>query len=261
MVIEIFNRHEKKYMLDDGTYREIVKRIETRMDSDEHSREGGFYSICNLYYDTVDDRLIRRSLDKPVYKEKLRLRTYGTPKSGCEAFIEIKKKYKDIVNKRRTVMTLEQAEAYLNEGVRPKDGDGQILRELDYFRTFYQIMPKAYIAYDRRAYFDREDEGFRVTFDTNIRTRRTKLRLEAGDCGRQLLEPGQWLMEVKISDAVPSWFGKILSELKLYPASFSKYGTEYVRYIGDMIKKGEKTICFNQSFTQRTQPYQPAHQY
>lgn len=249
-------------MLDGETYRRLVSRIEERMDSDEHSRAGGFYGIRNIYYDTADDRLIRKSIDKPAYKEKLRLRAYGTPNGKSEAFIEIKKKYEDIVNKRRIVLPLEQARAYLDEGKEPERGsvNAQILRELDYFTQFYRLVPKVYIAYDRRAYFDREDEGFRVTFDTNIRSRRHDLRLEAEDCGEPLLASGKWLMEVKISDAMPRWFGSILSEFKLYPVSFSKYGTEYCKYITENIKKGEKTECLNQSSTQRTRLYLPAHQ-
>ena len=262
MTVEIFNRQEKKYMLDGETYRALIGRIEERMDSDEHSRAGGFYSICNIYYDTSDDRLIRKSIDKPVYKEKLRLKTYGVPKAQSDAFIEIKKKYRDIVNKRRIVLPLEQAKAYLDKGEAPTWAgiNTQILRELDYFTDFYRLVPKVYIAYDRRAYFDREDESFRVTFDTNIRSRRTDLSLESGDYGTPLLKSGNWLMEVKISHAMPQWFGKILSEFKLYPVSFSKYGTEYRGYIEDNIKKGEKNVCLNQSSTQRTRLYRPAHQ-
>lgn len=249
-------------MLNDGIYREIIRRIEPHMESDMYSREGGFYGICNIYYDTADDRLIRRSIEKPVYKEKLRLRAYGTPDGGSEAFVEIKKKYREIVNKRRIVLTLDQARAYLDEDIRPK-GEGinaQILRELDYFKDFYGLMPKVYIAYDRRAYFDREDGDFRVTFDTNIRARRTRLRFEEGGGGDPLLEEGQWLMEIKFSDAVPPWFCKILTELKLYPVSFSKYGAEYAGYVENTIKKGEKFKCSSRSSTQPIPPYQPARQ-
>lgn len=254
MVIEIFNRQEEKYMLDDMTYRGILEQIEEHMCSDEYSKEGGFYSICNIYYDTGDDRLIRKSIDKPVYKEKLRLRTYGTPDSGSEAFVEIKKKYHNTVNKRRVVMPFDMATAYLNEGISP-DCDGvnrQIFREIDYFRNFYTVVPKVYISYDRRAYFDMNDCSFRVTFDTNIRTRRTDVKLESGSYGQQLLEPDMWLMEVKISDAVPAWFCGVLSQYRLYPTSFSKYGEEYRRYLQHNIKKGEKTVCLNQSSTQQS---------
>lgn len=262
MAVEIFNRQEKKYILDEGVYHELLERIEGRVFPDEYSRGDGFYSICNIYYDTADDRLIRKSIDRPVYKEKLRLRAYGVPEAQSQAFVEIKKKCGNIVNKRRTVMTLEQARAYLDEGVRPC-GEGinsQILRETDYFIDFYGVLPKVYISYDRRAFLDREDTSFRITFDSNIRTRRTDLKLESGAYGQQLLEPGKRLMEVKISGGVPTWFGRLLSEFRLYPVSFSKYGTEYRRYIENYIKKGEKTVCLNQSSTRQTLQYHPAHQ-
>lgn len=231
--IEVFNRREQKYMLDDDTYSKITQYIDKYMDADSYSRDGGFYSICNIYYDTEDDYLIRKSVSKPVYKEKLRLRAYGVPNGDSRSFVEIKKKYKGIVNKRRTAMRLEDAYSYMKNDKKP-DGDGinrQVLKEIDYMKSFYHLKPKVYISYDRRAYFDKMDDSFRITFDTNIRTRRKNLRLEDGMYGEPILKPGMWLMEVKISGAVPRWFTEILSELKIYPVSFSKYGEEYQKYI------------------------------
>lgn len=239
MPIEVFNRREQKYMLGDETYNAIVGYISEYMEPDAYSTDGGTYSISNIYYDTANDYLIRKSLSKPVYKEKLRLRTYGTPALEDMAFVEIKKKYKGIVNKRRTSMQLKEAYGYLDEGIRP-DGNGlnrQVLAEIDYFKNYYELMPKVFISYDRRAYFGMEDDSFRVTFDTNIQTRRNDLRLESGAYGEQLLNPGQWLMEVKISGATPSWFTGMLTKLKLYPVSFSKYGTEYMKYLNGVIKE------------------------
>ena len=134
---------------------------------------------------------------------------------------------------------LKEAYDYLDEGIRP-DGNGlnrQVLAEIDYFKNYYELMPKVFISYDRRAYFGMEDDSFRVTFDTNIQTRRNDLRLESGAYGEQLLNPGQWLMEVKISGATPSWFTGMLTKLKLYPVSFSKYGTEYMKYLNGVIKE------------------------
>lgn len=239
MAIEVFNRREQKYMLDDETYNAIIGYISEYMEPDAYSTDGGTYGISNIYYDTENDYLIRKSLSKPVYKEKLRLRAYGTPGLQSKVFVEIKKKYKGIVNKRRTSMTLEDAYDYLYEGVKPQNGDinKQVLSEIDYFRSHYELYPKVYISYDRRAYFGIEDNSFRVTFDTNIQTRRTDLKLESGAYGEQLLEPGQWLMEVKISGATPSWFTGMLTGLKIYPVSFSKYGTEYMKYLNKTIKE------------------------
>ncbi len=262
MAIEVFNRYEKKYMLDQNTYELLNERLDKYMEADAYSKDGGFYSICNIYYDTDTDQLIRKSLEKPTYKEKLRLRSYGTPDGSSQAFVEIKKKYKGIVNKRRISMPLNQAMAYLDYNVRPTAPgiNNQILREIDYFKEFYKLTPKVYISYDRRAYFGREDHSFRVTFDTNIQTRREDIRLQSGAYGTSLLQPGQWLMEVKISGAAPAWFTQILSELKIYPVSFSKYGTEYKNYVQSNIRKGEKITCLNQYSQQPIPQYQPAHQ-
>ncbi len=261
MAIEVFNRYEKKYMIDQATYEELNKRLAEFMEPDAYSRNGGFYSICNIYYDTNTDALIRKSIEKPVYKEKLRLRAYGVPGMESQSFVEIKKKYRGIVNKRRTTMPLKQAVDFLDKGIIPAaEGiNQQVLKEIEYFKSFYQLVPKVYISYDRRAYFGKEDPGFRVTFDNNIQTRRTDLKLESGSYGEQILQPGKWIMEVKISGAAPEWFTNILTELRIYPTSFSKYGTEYAGYIQKKINKGEKIICFNQYSPQLTQQYQPAH--
>lgn len=262
MAIEVFNRKEIKYLLDDDTYHKLIERLEEFMVPDSYSKEGGFYSICNIYYDTPDDLLIRRSLSKPVYKEKLRLRSYGVPKGNSEAFVEIKKKYDGIVNKRRVTMTLDQAESYLASGEWPNCErlNSQVMRELDFMIARYGLIPKVYLSYDRRAYFGKKDDSFRVTFDTNIQARREDLDLKHGAYGKALLPEGKWLMEVKISGATPTWFTKILSELKIYATSFSKYGKEYVGYIRDMYDKGEKIICSNQLLMQAPTQLQPASQ-
>lgn len=262
MAIEIFNRKEIKYMLDDVTYNRFISRLEEYMVPDSYSMEGGFYSICNIYYDTADDLLIRRSIQKPVYKEKLRLRSYGVPDGDSTAFVEIKKKYKGIVNKRRVKMTLNEAEEYLSNGTWPRRDklNAQIMRELDFMRERYELLPKVYLSYDRRAYFDRNDSDFRVTFDTNIRARREDLDLRKSSYGTPLIADGYRLMEVKISGATPTWFTSLLSEFKIYPVSFSKYGTEYRRYISDTFYKGDNTICLNQSSVQMRPQLQPARQ-
>lgn len=263
MAIEVFNRYETKYMLDQTDYEELSCRITKYMEPDLFSTDGGYYSICNIYYDTETDALIRKSNDKPVYKEKLRLRAYGTPSLGDKAFVEIKKKYNGIVNKRRTTMTLAEAYDYLNKDVRPCGAgiNAQVLSEIDYFKKHYKIVPKLYLSYDRRAYFGKDDRDLRITFDTNITTRRSNLRLEAGAYGQKILEPGKWLMEIKISGAAPLWLTTILSEMNIYPASFSKYGTEYKMYVKESIRKGEKITCLNQYSQQLTQQFQLAHQF
>ena len=180
------------------------------------------------YYDTPDSLLIRRSLDKPLYKEKLRLRSYGIPSMDTTVYLEIKKKYEGIVNKRRIALPLREAYAYLERGIRP-ERDSQILREMDAFLARYPLERGLYLAYDRIALFGTEDPEFRVTFDTRIRSRRSDIGLEAGDRGTLLLPEDMVLMESKFLGAAPLWFVELLADLRIYPASFSKYGSVYQR--------------------------------
>lgn len=256
MAIEVFNRYEKKYMLNMDTYEKLLKRLEAYMIPDAYNQNGESYSISNIYYDTCDNLLIRNSIEGPVYKEKLRMRSYGTPDLKDHVFIEIKKKYQGVVNKRRTSIRLEDAYDYLDNGKQPDQSEegckinGQVLREIDYFKAFYGLVPKVYLSYDRKAFFEKDDGDFRITFDTNIQTRRYDLRLESGSYGEQLLPANTFLMEIKISGAVPVWFTEIISELNIYPTSFSKYGTEYKKYVYNTYNKmneikGEQ-ICLNQ---------------
>lgn len=222
MAQTVFNRYEKKYLMPENVYQELRARMSPFMQADSY----GLHTICNIYYDTPDELLIRRSVENPVYKEKLRLRSYGVPDMDSAVFLEIKKKYERVVNKRRVQMTLGEAYGYVERGVRPP-ADSQILRELDFFLTRYNLQRGLYLAYDRVALFGREDPDFRVTFDRSIRFRRDNMGLEQGDAGELLLPPGWYLMESKVMGATPLWFAHILSDLSLYTVSFSKYGNIY----------------------------------
>ncbi len=87
-----------------------------------------------------------------------------------------------------------------------------------------------FIAYDRLAFFEKNNSDFRLTLDTNIQTRRNDLFLDSPVYGEQLLQQGQWLMEAKAYKAFPLWFSKFLSKQKIYKVSFSKYGGEFKKY-------------------------------
>lgn len=228
----VFKRKEKKYLLTEKQYVAFMYRAAPYIKKDGY----GEYTICNLYYDTDDYQLIRASIEKPEYKEKLRLRSYGVPGPADKVFMEIKKKYKGIVYKRRSILSLRQAEAYLDRGVRPPM-ENQIIKEIEYFVNFYQTKAKIYLAYDREAFVGRESRELRITFDRNIRSRDYELSLGAGDHGQRLLPEGACLMEIKACGAMPLGLAHILSELEIYPISFSKYGNVYKKNIC-----GEKII-------------------
>lgn len=227
MAQTVFNRYEKKYLMPEEVYTLLRSKLRPYMQADQY----GQHTICNIYYDTPGYDLVRRSIEKPVYKEKLRLRSYGIPTMDTTVYLEIKKKYDKVVNKRRIPLTLRQAYDYLDHGIRPPE-DSQILRELDFFLQRYPLQRALYLAYDRVALFAREDPDFRVTFDRNIRSRQVDMGLEQGDRGELLLPEQYYLMETKILGAAPLWFSKILSEMHLYGVSFSKYGSIYEKRCG-----------------------------
>ena len=222
----IFKRVEKKYLLTAEQFSALCPILAQHMQMDQYGR----HTICNVYYDTPDYQLIRASLEKPVYKEKLRLRSYGTPGPDSTVFVELKKKYKGVVYKRREAMSLRTAREYLaGSQTVPRT---QILREMDYFLQFYRPEPKVYLAYDRVALFDKGGSELRITFDRNIRFRTDCMALEKGDSGALLPEMRElYLMEVKIPDAMPLWLSHALSVLGVFPSSFSKYGCCYEAFL------------------------------
>ncbi len=228
-MIHCFERAEKKYLLTKEKQEELLHRISPYIEEDSYGR----YTIGNIYYDTDSYELIRTSLQKPPYKEKLRMRSYGIPKKDDTVFLELKKKYDHTVYKRRISCTLLEAERFFTKG-RISGGHDQITHEILYFMNFYQPKPKVYLAYDRTAYQGRYDKGLRITFDQQIRSRTYDLQLDKGDYGKPYFYHQEVLMEIKTAYALSLWLTAILSQMQIYPASFSKYGSIYTR---DIAKK------------------------
>ncbi len=228
-----FERFEEKYLLTTAQYQAMMAGLRGRMQPDLFGRS----MVSSIYYDTQDYRLIRTSLDKPDYKEKLRVRVYGTPTAESKAFVELKKKVDGIVYKRRVEMPLAQANLLLSG--KKTDLDTQITREIQYFVRFYQPQPSVLLSYRRVAYTGAES-GLRITFDDDIRFRTTALRLTSGTWGQELLAPGMTLMEIKAPGAMPLWLCELLNHNGVYPTSFSKYGVCYRDYIYPQLRQQEK---------------------
>lgn len=220
-----FRRYEKKYLLTQAQYRAVRQGMAPYTTPDAHPK----YSICNIYYDTENYDLIRASLEKPVYKEKLRLRSYGVPGNSDHVFVELKKKFEGVVYKRRIPLQLQEAARCL-QGAQRQNGS-QIGREIDWFLQFYRPTAKAFIAYDREAWAAADGGELRITFDTALRVRSNELDLRRGDYGVPLLDDDLILMEVKIPGAAPLWLARLLSENGIFPTTFSKYGTYYKEFI------------------------------
>lgn len=216
-----FQRYEVKYLLTKAQQAQLLLRAGERLVPDEYSHS----SIRNLYLDTPDFRLIRRSLERPVYKEKLRLRSYGPADEEHPVFLELKKKYRSIVYKRRLTLPYRQAMGCLRAEL--PWPDTQIGGEIDYAMHFYpDLEPRVYLSYERDSWKEAEG-GLRLTFDEAIRFRTEALTLDSQPWGTAQLQDNQVLMELKAPGAIPLWMVHILTDMGLYKTSFSKYGTAY----------------------------------
>ena len=219
----VFKRYELKYMLTPEQKEKVVEAMLPYMKPDKYGRT----TIRNIYFDTDSYRLIRRSIEKPAYKEKLRIRSYGKATPDSTVFVELKKKYEQVVYKRRLPLSEREAIAWVcRESACPENT--QISREIDYFINFYgKLKPSVFLSYEREAYYERNGEDFRVTFDDNILCRQTDVDLCSDVYGSPILPEGKILMELKCAGGIPLWMVKVLSREQIYKTSFSKYGTAY----------------------------------
>lgn len=218
----IFKRYEIKYMLNRKQFAQLKKVMEKYMVADVHGKS----TNCSLYFDTPTFLMIRRSMDHPMYKEKLRVRSYGVAKADSDVFIELKKKYDSVTYKRRIAMPEKEMRRYLLEHKQVMDT--QISREIDYvMKSYDRLAPAVLLTYDRQAFYSKTDKEFRMTFDENILWRDYDLSLSKGIYGQPILKPDQILMEIKVGGAMPMWLVKFLNDNKIYRTSFSKYANAY----------------------------------
>jgi SPX domain protein involved in polyphosphate accumulation len=222
-MVSKFERKEIKYILTKKQHDDLLIALEGYMRPDKY----GLTTICNIYFDTPNLRLVRESIEKPLYKEKLRLRTYGVPKDSDNAFIELKKKYEGIVYKRRETLPYGEAMRFLVGRERPERW-GQIFAEIDWVLDFYKgLAPAMALFYERIAYEGLEDPELRLTLDNDVRFRTDDLDISHGSYGQELMGGDRYIMEIKILNAMPLWLADILDRLRIYPSSYSKYGSAY----------------------------------
>lgn len=260
MAGENFSRYELKFQMSYDTYMQFKERLGEHLQPDAYGDAEGFYTIMNLYFDTYDNFFHRQNQNREPFRQKLRLRTYSIDNLDATCFLEIKKKYKGLVNKRRTVLSLRDAyrflgldealeeEAVANGGSIDTESpivvsNKQIFNEVSFFADFFKVTPRMVLAYDRRAFFDAVDDSVRVTFDRNIRYRTTDLRLEHGSYGECFVDKDIVLMELKVEKSVPMWMVELLNEFGLFKKKFSKYST-----------------CINRGFYTTDYPMQPRFQ-
>ena len=233
----VFERKETKYLITYDQWNKLLIELRPYMELDQY----GKHLITNIYYDTPSWYLIRHSMSKPLYKEKVRLRSYGVPTKKDSVYVEIKKKFDGIVYKRRTKMQLKNAERFLaHQNELESISNDQKIHEFESVLSFYpDLKPAMYLSYKRLAYFGKLDDTIRITFDQEILYRTEDLSLSSGSYGEPILPENHLLMEIKICGAMPVWLARILSDQQIYPTKFSKYANGYQDYLK---KQGETTI-------------------
>jgi len=233
MAIATFKRYEKKYLITKDKLDKIMPTLLEHMELDPYCIGGREYRIYSIYYDTENHDIIRQNSSKPVYKEKMRIRSYYDKSDPDDkVFMEIKKKSNGVGNKRRIKIKFKEIEPFVKEGILPETKDylsTQVAKELKYFLSKNKVAPALYVQYDRLALFGKEDKEFRMTFDRNLRTRRSNFTLGESDEDEMLLPDDTYIMEIKILGAMPLWLTKLLSENELFSRGFSKYGAVYKR--------------------------------
>lgn len=228
----VFQRYELKYMLTVPQKELLLRAMEPYMQPDCYAHA----TIRNIYLDTDNYRLIRHSMEKPAYKEKLRLRSYARSEKGAPVFVELKKKYKSVVYKRRIALPEQQAMDWLC-GKADCPEKSQIADEIDYFRQFYAgLHPSVFLSYQREAYCSQAGDPFRVTFDEQILYREEDITLDSGIWGTPLLPDGMVLMELKTPGGIPLWLTHFLTEQRIFKTYFSKYGSAYSHKITNQAK-------------------------
>lgn len=224
---DFFRRVEKKYILSREEYELVKKEMAKYMVEDEHGQS----TICNIYLDSNEYALITHSISKPVYKDKVRLRSYNIPKLSDTVYLEIKRKFEGVVSKRRIGIKLQDFYQYLENPDSIEVSNKQVKKELDYYFKYYNLKPAMFISYVRSAYYGKDNRDFRVTFDSNILARNYHLKLEGGNYGVNIFDPNKYIMEVKTLGSMPLWFVEILNKFKIGPAGFSKYGEGYTQLV------------------------------
>ena len=232
MVQNVFKRVEQKYLINEEKFLLLQSMLEEYFQKDRYYDS----SIYNIYFDNGNNDIIINSIEKPKYKEKIRLRSYGRVRKNDIVFLEMKQKYDGVVYKRRANFTLREYLDYYKKNKFPKESN-QVLKEIDYYIKYYRLKPYVFVGYDRLSYYNKEDKNFRITFDTNLRSRFNDLRLVDTKDNKLYFDEKMYIMEVKSLYGLPLWFTKILSSNNIYPVSFSKVGSIYKKERENYVRK------------------------
>lgn len=225
--MESFLRSEKKYLLDKHQYQELRKELENYVKADKFPSS----KVYSIYYDNDDYCLITKSIEKPMFKEKLRIRSYGQLNDDDTVYVELKKKFDGVVYKKRT--TAKYGDAIKNI----KDCDFKDVstgNEIKHLISYYgDLKPKVFIGSNRFYFIGKQDNNLRITFDEDITYRIKDVYLNESNYDKKLND--KCLMEIKVLGTIPLWLSRILDRLHIYSSSFSKVGNVFLKEKDELI--------------------------
>ena len=233
----VFSRNEKKYLITQAQADQLIEVLADNMKRDIY----GEYWVQNLYFDTENWDIIQTSMEKPYYKEKIRLRCYGMPETTDRMFLEFKKKCSGVVHKRRLPILPTDISEYSIDEILSKD-NSQIAKELAYHIHRTGVIEKFYISYYRQAFAGINDEGLRLTIDSNISYRLDTLCFTEPHVGCPILGPSTFLLEIKTPLSIPLWLAHLLCKLGIFSTSFSKYAACFTHWTGSKEPSFEKQV-------------------
>ncbi len=246
---KVFRRVEKKYIISQEQKEEFLKICQKNLKKNKYFES----TVCSVYFDTKNDDLIIKQIDKPLdkpdFKEKVRLRSYNVPKDKDYIFFELKTKHREgkdkIGDKRRFQFLLSDYYEWVSGKTSlveiakrkvEKTNDVQIAKEIEYVINYLKLEPKIVIACERQSYDGKKDSMLRITIDENLRYRTENLDLKAGDSGRSFFnDEKNTILEIKSARGMPLWLVSALNKLKIFPQPFSKYGKIYQQMKGENI--------------------------
>ncbi len=229
MEVKVFDRIEKKYLITKEQKQRILKVVKKHMEKDNFHKS----EVFNIYLDTDNFDLIIQSIEQPIFKEKLRARSY---KGYNKVFFEIKTKlcgkennvgykrricvaksdYQKIVEGRAKV-----ADVIKKTAERPRDI--QIAKEVDYLIEHFNLSPKILVFYKRESY--QGENKLRITFDEDLKYRDKSVNFNKSKNDKKYFKNEKnVIMEIKAHGVLPLWLSRELSAEKIFPERFSKVG-------------------------------------
>jgi len=225
-----FQRRELKYYLPKQLYPELIRLIRPYMTLDEHLKrnEAKSYLVRSLYLDTDDFRFYHEKLAGSHTRRKFRIRGYNDERS--EVFLEVKRKYNNIIVKERALIHHEELPKILDRygGYHPdgkrSDAEIKVINSFLLFVPMLQLRPAVLVAYEREAYTGIFDDGVRLTLDRNLRCLSGRIADDIFYTGTDWrFVNNRCILELKFNNTLPFFFKRVIQKLNLWAEAIPKY--------------------------------------